>query len=183
MSRKYKFHNPEGVYFVSFATINWIDVFVREAYFIIITDSLNYCTDHLGMEIFCWCIMPSHVHLIFSAGKGNPDQLLGRFKEYTSKQLSKAIVENRMESRHAWIVWMQQRAARKNSSVSDKQFWQHHNKPIELWRVEVMDQKMRYIHENPVKAGFVVQADHWKYSSAADYAGRPGLVKMIVAAR
>lgn len=126
--------------------------------------------------------MPSHIHLIFSATKGNPDQLLGRFKEYTSKQLSKAMAGNIVESRRAWIMWMQRRAASKNSSVSDKQFWQHHNKPIELWSAAVLGQKVRYIHENPVKAGFVVQAYHWKYSSAADYAGRPGLVKITIIA-
>jgi putative transposase len=32
MSRKYKFHNKQGLYFVSFATVYWIDVFIREEY-------------------------------------------------------------------------------------------------------------------------------------------------------
>ena len=32
MSRKYKFHNKEGVYFVNFAVVYWIDVFICEAY-------------------------------------------------------------------------------------------------------------------------------------------------------
>jgi hypothetical protein len=40
MSRKYKFHNKSGMYFVSFATINWIDLFVRECYFSIVCDTL-----------------------------------------------------------------------------------------------------------------------------------------------
>jgi REP element-mobilizing transposase RayT len=127
MSRKYKSLNPEGLYFVSFATVNWIDVFIREEYFSIITESLNYCTANLGMEIFCWCIMPSHVHLIFKAKENNPSQLLGRFKEHTSKQISKAIEENSIESRKEWMLWMMKRAAMKNSSVSKVQFWQHHN--------------------------------------------------------
>jgi putative transposase len=171
MSRKYKFHNPEGLYFVSFATVNWIDVFI-------LTDSLNYCSGHLGMEVFCWCIMPSHVHLIFRAKDNNPSQLLGRFKEYTSKQISKAIEQNAIESRKEWILWMMKRAGTKNSSVSKIQFWQHHNKPIELWSIEVIEQKVHYIHENPVKSGFVLQAEHWKYSSASDYCGATGLVQM-----
>lgn len=176
MSRKYKFLNPEGLYFVSFATVNWIDVFVREEYFSIVSESLNYCSDNLGMEIFCWCIMPSHMHLIFRAQENNPSQVLGRFKEYSSKQLSKAIELNNVESRKEWILWMMKRAAIKNSSVSQLQFWQHHNKPIELWSVDVIEQKVHYIHENPVKAGFVLQANHWKYSSACDYTGQRGLV-------
>ena len=157
MSRKYKFLNPEGLYFVSFATVNWMDVFVREEYFSIVTDSLNYCNVHLGMEIFCWCIMPSHIHLIFRAKENNPGQVLGRFKEFTSKQLAEAIEQNSTESRRECMLWMMQRAAMKNSSVSKLQFWQHHNKPIELWSIDVIEQKVKYIHENPMKAGFVLE--------------------------
>jgi putative transposase len=178
MSRKYKFLNQEGLYFVSFATVNWIDVFVREEYCAIITDSLNYCSEHLGLQIYCWCIKPSNIHLIFSTKDANPSQVLGRFKEYTAKKLAKAIETNSVESRKEWMLWMMTRAASKNSSVSKLQFWQHHNQPIELWSIAVIEQKVNYIHENPVKAGFVVQADHWKYSSAVDYSGKKGLVKM-----
>ena len=43
MSRKYKFYKPDGVYFVSFATANWIDVFTRRVYKDIVVESLNYC--------------------------------------------------------------------------------------------------------------------------------------------
>ena len=65
MSRKYKFYNKEGLYFVSFATVYWIDVFVREQYFEKLVESLDYCRIEKGMEIYCWCIMPSHVQIIF----------------------------------------------------------------------------------------------------------------------
>lgn len=41
MSRNYKFHNKSGLYFVSFATINWIDVFTRQVYFDVLADSIN----------------------------------------------------------------------------------------------------------------------------------------------
>ena len=50
MSRNYKFHNPEGIYFVSFAVVEWIDVLSREEYKNIIVDSLNYCQKEKGME-------------------------------------------------------------------------------------------------------------------------------------
>ena len=57
MSRIYKFHNPEGVYFVSFAVVEWIDVFTRNEYKDILLDSLRYCQQEKGMEIYAWCIM------------------------------------------------------------------------------------------------------------------------------
>jgi len=176
MSRKYKFINVEGLYFVSFATVNWVDVFVRPVYNEIIIESLNYCRNNLGMELYCWCIMPSHIHLIFRAKDNNPEIILGRFKEYTAKQLIKAISENIQESRKEWLLWMFERAGAKSSNVTKYQFWQHNNKPIELWSAEVIQQKADYLHDNPVTAGFVDEAHYWKYSSAVDYSEGKGLV-------
>src|SRR5690349_4332700 len=131
MSRKYKFFNKEGLYFVSFATVYWIDVFVREEYFLKILNSLKYCRENLGMEIYSWCIMPSHVHLIFRAKENNPEIILGRFKEHTSKQIQSLINENPQESRKEWLLWMFKKAGMKSSNVTNGQFWQHNNKPIE----------------------------------------------------
>lgn len=99
MSRKYKFYNKEGLYFVSFATVHWIDIFARHLYSDIVVDGLIYCKKNLGLELYCWCIMPSHIHLIFSAKNHNPDILLGRIKEHTSKEIVKAIKENSQESK------------------------------------------------------------------------------------
>lgn len=178
MSRKYKFHNKEGLYFVSFAVINWIDVFVREEYFSIIIESLQFCRKNKGMQIFSYCIMPSHIHLIFAAENNNPGDLLRDFKTYTSKKLQLAIKDNLGESRKDWLVWMFERAGLKNSNVKVGQFWQQDNKPIELWSPDVIDQKVHYIHNNPVEAGFVNEPEHWRYSSAIDYAGGKGLIEI-----
>ena len=145
MSRKYKFYNKEGLYFVSFATVYWIDVFVREQYFEKLVESLDYCRIEKGMEIYCWCIMPSHVHLIFKAKENNPGELLKSFKTYTSKALQKAIEEHGQESRRDWLLWLMKRAGEKNSNITNRQFWQQNNKPIELWSEEVLDQKVDYI--------------------------------------
>lgn len=65
MSRKYKFHNESGAYFISFATVYWLDVFTRQVYFNVLEESIDYCKAEKGMEVFAYCFMPSHVHLIF----------------------------------------------------------------------------------------------------------------------
>ncbi len=72
MSRKYKFHNKEGPYFVSFATVNWIDVFTRQVYFNVLANSVDHCRRTKGMELYCYCFMPSHVHFIFRSSNGKP---------------------------------------------------------------------------------------------------------------
>lgn len=178
MSRKYKFHNPEGIYFVSFATINWLHIFVRQEYFIILSESLEYCRKEKGMELFAWCIMPSHVHLIFRAKDNEPSRLIKELKTYTSKQLQKAIEEHPRESRKEWLLWMMSKAGEKNSNVTNRQFWQQHNKPIELWSSEVFQQKVDYLHNNPVESGFVTKAEDWKFSSAVDFAGGKGQIEI-----
>ncbi len=60
-------------------------------------------------------------------------------------------------------------------------FWQQHNKPIELWSAAVKDQKIDYIHNNPVEAGFVSEPHHWKYSSAIDFSGGKGMLEIDLA--
>ena len=70
MSTNYKFNDPEGIYFVSFAVVGWIDVFTRQVYRDILLESLIFCRKEKGLMIHAWLIMSNHVHLIISR-KGN----------------------------------------------------------------------------------------------------------------
>lgn len=169
MSRKYKFQEKEGTYFISFATVYWIDVFTRMVYFDIIINALDYCRKNKGMIIYGYCIMPSHIHLIFRSSEGKLSELIRDFKGFTSRKLIKAIQENNQESRKEWLLWMFQKAGKKNSNVTENQFWQQNNQPIEIWSLKVFEQKLNYIHQNPVASGFVMESWEWKYSSARNY--------------
>jgi REP element-mobilizing transposase RayT len=169
MSRKYKFGEANGAYFISFATVYWIDVFTRLAYFDIIIESLDFCRKHKGMELYGYCIMPSHVHLIFRSSLGDPSGLIRDLKGFTSRKILKTIEENPQESRREWLLWMFEKAGKKNSNVTFRQFWQQNNHPIEIWSLKVFEQKLNYIHHNPVEEGFVTDPIDWKYSSARNY--------------
>lgn len=179
MSRKYKFYNTSGAYFVSFATVYWIDVFTRELYFKVLCDSIDYCREHKGMEVFAYCFMPSHVHLIFRDNQENPSALLRDFKKFTAKKMIASIQENPQESRKEWLLWMMEQAAKKKGNIAQHQFWQHHNKPVELWSPKVIKQKIDYIHNNPVVSGFVINPVDWKYSSARNIADDPDVALEI----
>ena len=169
MSRKYKFGDKTGAYFISFATVYWIDVFTRDVYFQNIVESLDYCRKNKGMEIYGYCIMPSHIHLIFRSENGDPSGIIRDFKGFTSRKMLKTIEENQQESRKKWMLWMFERAGKKNSNVKNRQFWQQNNKPIEIWSLKVFEQKLNYIHNNPLETGFVSNPVDWKYSSARNY--------------
>ena len=184
MSRNYKFHNPEGVYFVSFAVVGWIDVFIRNIYKDIILDSLKFCQEKKGMEIYAWCIMTSHIHLIFRSIYGQkPELLLGDFKRFTSNTIVAAITNNPHESRKEWMLAGFAKAAAKSSNVKHLQLWRHDNKPIELWSNKVIDEKIDYIHNNPVEEGLVARPEDYIYSSAKDYSGERGMLENVIVAK
>ncbi|KAA5549259.1 REP-associated tyrosine transposase [Adhaeribacter rhizoryzae] len=178
MSRHYKIRDQSKLYFLSFATVNWIDVFIRPLYRDIVVDSLNYCISQKGLEVYAWCIMSSHVHLIIGS-QGNPmEDIIRDLKRHTAKAILKAIAENGQESRREWMLWLFERAGKRNSNNQQYQFWQQHNHPIELNSNYLLNQKLHYIHQNPVEAGFVREPEDYPYSSAADYAGQKGLVNL-----
>ena len=178
MSRNYKFHNPNGIYFVSFATVHWVDIFTRQPYFDILEESVTYCRKHKGLELFAYCFMPNHIHFIFRSKLGNPSGLLRDFKRHTSKKMIAAIKENPKESRREWMLELFEKAGTRKTNTGRYQFWQHHNKPIELWSASVLQQKLDYIHYNPVAAGLVTQAEDWKYSSARNFNGDASVLEI-----
>ena len=174
MSRKYKFHNPDEIYFVSFAVQGWVDVFTRNVYKDILVENLKYCQKHKGLEIFAWCIMSNHVHLIIRAEEGNKlSEILRDFKKFTSKAVINAIKENQQESRKEWLL-------DQFKTSEGYRFWRGDNRPIELWSNSVINQKLDYIHQNPVEEGLVFKAEDYVYSSAYDYAGEKGLLDIIL---
>jgi len=122
--------------------------------------------------------MPSHIHLLFKDKNCEPGKLIKEFKTHTSKQIQNLIEGNTQESRKEWLLWIMERAGKKNSNVQKRQFWQLHNMPIELWSNEAITQKLEYIHNNPVEAGFVCEAHHWKYSSAQNYSDGNGIIEI-----
>ena len=181
MSRNYKFYNPSGIYFISFATVYWIDVFVREDYCSLLTGNLDYCRKNKGMILYAWprCFgVSNHVHVIFRAENENPDELIGGFKSYTSRELVRMISDNPEESRKDWLLPLMERAGNSKSNVKNRQFWQHGSHPIELWSTTVIQEKIDYIHRNPIEAGFVLNEVDCKYSSARSYMDDSGVIEI-----
>ncbi len=161
MSRNYKIHDQEDLHYLTYATVGWVDVLTRPAYKDIIVESLRHCQQEKGLDLFAWCIMSNHVHLIARASCGDKLQDIMRdHKKFTSKALITAIRENPQESRREWLIAHFQKADGGN------QVWQHDLHPVWLRRPEIIQQKLRYIHRNPVYEGLVEEPHHYLYSSA-----------------
>jgi putative transposase len=180
MSRKYKFFDKSELYFITYTVVDWIDVFTRNLYRDILLDSWNYCIKNKGLRIHAWCIMTNHVHMIISSEKEELSHIMRDMKSYTSTSLRKHITENPKESRKKWMLRLMKRAGNKNSNNKDFQFWQQHNHPLLLDSNFLLEQKLDYIHNNPVKAGFVDEPEDYVYSSARDYAGEKGLIDIVL---
>ena len=177
----YKIRNQSAIHFITFAVVEWVDVFTRKEYRDIVLDSIKYCQAEKGLLLHCWCIMSNHVHLILSAKNHDLSDILRDFKKYTSKQIIKAIEGNRQESRREWMLKIFRAQGAKNSRNKNYQFWRQDNQPEELYSAPFIFQKINYIHNNPVEAGIVDRPEDYLYSSARDYvhAKKCGLLDLI----
>jgi len=127
--------------------------------------------------------MTNHLHLI-GVGKENGQftlsDILRDFKKFTSKAIIEKIKEI-PESRRRWLLDRFEFAGRFNKKIEFYKFWQDGNEPKEVYSEEFLHQKLAYIHNNPVRAGWVNDPQHYKYSSATDYAGEKGIIDIIFA--
>jgi REP element-mobilizing transposase RayT len=98
-------------------------------------------------ELICWCIMPNHVHTLIAPVEGmSLSEIMYDWKSYTTHAINKAL-----------------------------------NRKGKLWMMEYFDRYIRdndhfqkvvnYIHNNPVKAGLVVDPADWRWSSASSQLG------------
>jgi len=179
MSRKYKFNDQYQLYFVTFAVVNWIDLFIRNEYKNIMLDNWKHCQVEKGLEIYGWCIMTSHIHMIIGTHGDKLENIMRDMKRHTSIALRQAIEQHPAESRREWMLGMMKRAGTENNHNSTFQLWRQDNHPIELFDLKILHQKLDYIRYNPVIAGIVEKPEDYLYSSARDYCGLPGLIEII----
>ena len=123
MSRKYRFGDPGKLHFISFAVVYWIDLFVRNEYREILIESWKYCQKEKDLEIYGWCIMTSHVHMIIERQGRDLDKIVGEMKSFTSRSLRKEITNNPTESRKEWLIWMMKERESKNATSFGLHFY------------------------------------------------------------
>ena len=91
MSHAFKIHKQEAAYFLTLQIVYWIDLFSRKRYRDILSDSLNYCIEHKGMNVFSYVIMTNHIHMIVNAEHQNLSKVLGEMKTHASKKIIESI--------------------------------------------------------------------------------------------
>ncbi|MFH1375066.1 MAG: transposase [Patescibacteria group bacterium] len=142
-----------AVYFLTFTVKNWYYLFDRYNRFEILADSLIYCRQHKQLKIYAYVLMLNHMHLVVSSP--NMISFVRDFKKFTSKAIQKNIV--------AFERNLLKLFENKDGSC---EIWQRGNMPKLVESDELLNQKIEYIHFNPVDKQYVQHPEDWVWSSA-----------------
>lgn len=171
MSTKYKATTSEEAYFITITTVGWIDIFTRLNQKYNIINALRYCQDNKNLEIYAYCLMSSHLHLLCKSENGIVlSDVVRDFKKFTSKKIIQTIV-NEPESRREWMLDCFSKACQHLKKKQQYKVWQdgYHAEIVQTnWFIK---QKVNYIHNNPVKERIVTSPEDYYFSSARNYAG------------
>ena len=166
---RYHFIYPDQPHFMTLTVQGWLPVFTRPETVQILLDSFHFLMQQ-EFRLHAWVILENHVHLI--AQSPQLDRDIARFKSFTARQLLAYLNQQRA------VTLLNQFQQLKLAHKADRpwQLWQEGVHPEWISSLEMMRQKIDYIHQNPVKRGYIEQPEHWRYSSARDYVGVDGLL-------
>ncbi len=156
MRSRYKFVEPDALYFLTCTIVDWIPVFQSRPYFDIITNSLTYCRANKNMRLYAYVIMENHLHLI--AGAPDLSRTIQEFKSYTAREI---IALTKSTGRTELLNQFMQ-LKKRYKDESKHQIWQEGAHPQIIRDDEVLNQKITYIHNNPVRRGYVDASEHWR---------------------
>ena len=173
-------HGKQACYFITFNTVDWVDVFIRPVYKQVIVHTLNHFIDNKGLIVHAWCLMTNHLHMMIQAKEGYVmAEIEKEFKTFTATKILEAI-DTEPDARKEWMMKRFENFGNILGLLKKYHVWQSSSSPsfIDLKRTDALLEHISFIHENPVRDRFVDTATDYPYSSARDYAGMKGLVKI-----
>jgi len=174
----YTISDQNATHFLTFSVCGWIDLFTRKEYKDILMESFIYAQKYKGLVLNAFVIMSNHLHLIARTIEGYElSAFIRDYKKYTHGAMMK-IIQSEKESRRLWMLHQFKFYSSRHSRNEDYQIWTHNNHPEECITKAFTDVKLDYIHDNPVRAGIVFKPEDYVYSSAANYAGRKGIIEI-----
>ena len=180
MSTKYKATTTDDAYFITITTVGWIDVFTRLNQKESIIKALHYCQENKGLEIYGYCIMTSHIHLLCKATNGFVmSDVMRDFKRFTSKKIIQ-IIQEEPESRKEWMLEYFSKSCEHLKKKQEFKVWQNGYHAEHIYSNKFIRQKLDYIHNNPVKDKIVTLPEDYYFSSARNYASLDNDLEVIL---
>lgn len=165
MRSRYAINEEQYAHFVTATVVEWLPIFTTGACCEILVRSMIHCREKKGMLIHAWVILDNHFHAIL-AGPALADSIRD-LKRFTARAL---LAQIQAEGRE-WLLNQLSFYRAAHKTASDHQVWQEGVHPKAIVSDEMMQQKLAYIHENPVKRGLVACPEHWRFSSAHEWMG------------
>jgi len=163
MRSRYKIVDPDEIYFLTCTIVEWIPAIVGADACGIVIDALRFCRENKGLRIYAYVIMENHIHLIAEAPELN--RTLQSFKRHTAREL----IQHCERTKKAWLLNQFAYFKKAHKRASKHQVWQEGIYPKLIRSDAMLTQKITYIHDNPVRRGWVDAPEHWRYSSARNY--------------
>lgn len=170
----------QACYFITFNTVDWVDVFIRPVYKQVVVHTLNHFIDNKGLIVHAWCLMTNHLHLLVQAKEGYViAEIEKEFKSFTTTKILEAI-DTEPEARRDWMMKRFENFGNILGLMKKYHVWQGCSSPsyIDLRKTDALIEHFSFIHDNPVRDRFVDTSADYPYSSARDYAGMKGLVNI-----
>jgi putative transposase len=147
--------------FFTATILEWKHLLKSDIYKMIIVDSLKHLVEQQRIVVYGYVIMENHIHLIWQMYNENKrEEVQHSFLSYTAKQLKKALEQDDPKFLEAFRV---------NAKDRMYQIWERNALSIDLFTPAVFDQKLAYIHYNPLKAGLCKYPEDYRFSSARFY--------------
>jgi putative transposase len=179
MDKPFRIADQNAIQFLTLTVIDWIDIFSRKEYKLEVVDSLNYCIEKKSLELYAWCLMSNHLHLLCRAKEpARMSDIMRDFKSHIARRILESLEKESIESRSKWMLNHFKFRGNISPKVKNYRFWKDGFHPIEKISPKFFEQKLSYIHQNPVRAMIVEEEHHYLFSSARDYAGIKGLVNI-----
>ena len=177
-SENYTIEDQHAVYFLTFTVTDWVDVFTRPVYNNIIPEALTYCRTNKGLKLYAWCLMTNHLHLVCQTeAPFRMTDFIRDFKQFTAKKTLAAIQEI-PESKKDWMLYRFEYAGKYDNRITKYRFWQDTNHPVLLDSNFLLDQRIAYLHQNPVRRMIVEKEEDYLFSSARNYASLNSLIEI-----
>ena len=167
---RYKVYEPTAPHFITCTILHWIPIFTRTATTDIIFASLKYLQKSDNFKVHAYVILENHLHLV--AQSDDIAKSMARFKSFTARQIINYLKQENAKSVLEQLAFYK----KAHKSKSEFQLWQEGSQPKQIINEQMMLERINYIHNNPVKRGYVDDGVHWRYSSARNYDGNAGLI-------
>ena len=167
---RYLITEPDKPHFMTCTVMEWLPVFTRPETMQILIACWQYQREHQGLKLYGYVILENHLHFIAQAPR--LDKCVSSFKSFTARQLIDFLQAHGAKQ----ILNRLQFSKRAHKVDREYQFWQEGIHAEMVFNEDIMREKLKYIHENPLKRGYVNRAEHWCYSSAGHYEGLDGLI-------